>query len=171
LRPTQADLIDCVVASLDTYITPELQGSMARSQMLTVRYLLEQLRRRVVHETEALAESAADMRETLDRVRGLLADGPDPPPGLARIAGDVSARLAAAAPPEGPALGPLGWEPPTAQLREAVDDVLRALEAAEAGDGPAGVVAQARTALHECIARQLEREARWLVMDYTAPRR
>jgi hypothetical protein len=169
MTPTQADLIDCVIASLDTHIAPELQGSMARSQVLTIRYLLEQLRLRVVHETDALAESVADMRETLGWVRGLLTESPDTCPALALMADNIGARLAADA-PRGPVLGPLGWEPRSAQLRAAIDDVLCALGPADAGaDSAAG--AQARTAIHECIARQLEREARWMVMDYTAPRR
>jgi hypothetical protein len=171
MRPTQADLIDCVIASLDTHIAPDLQGSMARSQMLTIRYLLEQLRLRVVHETDALAESVADMRGTLDRVRGLLSSSPDTRPALGCIADDIGARLAADTPADGSALGPLGWEPRSAQLREAIDDVLRALGAADAWVDSADAVAQARTAIHECIVRQLEREARWMVMDYTAPRR
>jgi hypothetical protein len=171
MRPTQADVIDCVIASLDTHIAPELRGSMARSQLLTVRYLLEQLRLRVRHETEALAESVADMRKTLDGVRSLLASDPDTRAMLAFAADDIGVRLAADAGPGGSALGPLAWEPRSAQLREAIDDVLRALEEVDAGSGPAAPVAQARTAIHECLARQLEREARWMVMDYTAPRR
>jgi hypothetical protein len=137
-----------------------------------VRYLLEQLRLRVEHETDALAESVADMRETLDRVRRLFTGGAlDTHPKIARIAGGISARLATDARSIGPALGPLAWEPRSTQLREGIDDVLRALDAADAGTETADVVARARAAIHGYIARQLEREARWMVMDYAAPRR
>jgi hypothetical protein len=55
MQPTQVQVIQCIVASLDEHNAPELTGSMAKSQLLTIEYLLDQLRLRVVHEAESLA--------------------------------------------------------------------------------------------------------------------
>ena len=78
-----------------------------------------------MHETDALAESVADMRETLDLVRNLLAGVREEHPALARIGDGIGARLATDARTDGSALGPLAWEPRSTQLRDGIDDVLR----------------------------------------------
>src|SRR5437870_2601653 len=101
-----------------------------------------------MHETDALAESVADMRETLDLVRNLLAGVREEHPALARIGDGIGARLATDARTDGSALGPLAWEPRSTQLRDGIDDVLRALDAADATASPDEVRTQARAAIH-----------------------
>src|SRR5262245_32855047 len=117
MKPTQVDLIRCVEASLDEHIAPNLTGAMAQSQLLTIRYLLDQVRLRVEYEPEALASFEADARETLREVRALGVDA------LSDLTPDIEGVLADE--PAGPALAAL--EHRTTVLRRCIDQALRAL--------------------------------------------
>jgi hypothetical protein len=131
---------------------------MAQSQLLTIRYLLDQVRLRVEYEPEALASFEADARATLSHVRTLGVDA------LSDLTPDIEGILADE--PAGPALAAL--EHRTTVLRDCIDRALRALGEADPADRP---TAQARLLLHECVARQLDREAAWLRTGYPHPRR
>jgi hypothetical protein len=160
MKPTQVDLIRCIEASLEEHIAANLTGAMAQSQLLTIRYLLDQARLRVEHEPEALMSFEADARETLGQICTLRVDA------LSDLQREIRDLLATDVPsdPAGRALAALEYR--TTRLREYLDRALRDL--GEAGSADRGA---ARLLLHECIGRQLDREAAWLHTGYPQPRR
>lgn len=165
MNPTQAELIRCVEASLDEHVAPQLRDEMARSQLLTIRYLLDQLRLRVEFEAPALAEYELDARQTLKQVRSLLAGSADP--AVSALVARID-RLLTGPVPTGPAAyAAASLESRTRELRGHLDDAVRALGL---GSDQAPAV-EARRLLHACLARHLDREARWLSAGYGAPRR
>jgi hypothetical protein len=169
---SQADLIDCITASLDTHVAPAVQDPMARSQLLTIRYLLAQLRMRTLHETDALAESLVDLHETLERVRNHLRRlEPAVYPTMAGFAEEISGSLASGPPRAQADVGVIGLAKRVADLRDGLDAAARQLgHVAEGGELPDEAVRASRL-INASVLRQLEREARWMVSDYSAPRR
>lgn len=172
MQPTQVQLIDCVAASLEQYVEPELQGPMAQSQLLTVKYLLHQLRLRVLHESEALADYVQDLRRTLADVRDACAGGAAAPtPSLERLAAAIDRSLAADAGAPDETAGPVALGVRTDALRTCLDDALRSLDGGAVEPGATIEAEAALGLIAGCITRHFEREARWLVSDYSAPRR
>jgi hypothetical protein len=162
MKPTQVDLIRCVEASLAEHIAPNVRGAMAQSQLLTIQYLLDQVRLRVEHEPEALASFELDARQTLRHIDDLGVDA------LSDLTLRIRDVLAAEVPVGAAGLTLAALDDRTAQLRECLDQAVRALGEADPTDRPA---AQALELARECVARQLDREAAWLRTGYARPRR
>lgn len=166
MRPTQSDLLDCITASLEQYIAPEVTGAMAGSQLLTIQYLLHQLGLRVQHEAPALAAFELDAREALGAVKDRLRE-----PGWARVNGVLDDALTGAVPSGPQAYAAASLEERTTRLRVCLDDVLKALGSAAGDDSEDAAAVEARQILLRCVGRQLDREAMWLQSGYSAPRR
>ena len=129
MRPTSRELIESIIAAIDTTILPAVEEKQAASSLRAARTLLEHLAVRVETEPEVLA---ADNQDAAAVLAGL---------------GDV--------PDAGEGGGVLALRARNAALQSAIDQRLRAMPIA-GRESPAQ--AEVRRVLRDYLARRLARE-------------
>lgn len=173
MRPTQAELLESVSRTIDEYIAPEVTSEMARSLLLTIRYLLHQTGCRVSSEAEGSWEQAVHLRATLERVAAFLAptNGGADRGGRDPLAAEVAEALERTSrpPDEYPSLALLTEE--TTELRRILDVVIRELDSRARRGTERDRYDRIRSDIRDCLRHQLETEERWMMRGYAFDRR
>ena len=148
---------------------PELDDPYAISVGHTIVNLLRHVALRVELEPPALFAGNEELRQVLREVAEYAESAPSAT--LADVPNDVARALEATA--DGacgyPSLSKLVEDAIT--LRWSLDRSIRALQGAEGELGHTDGYAEVRRRIRECIARQLEREATWIVPAFAGIRR
>lgn len=169
VHPRTDELVDSIRWSLEAFVLPDLTDEYAISVAHTIRNLLQHVSLRIKLEGPALDAHRRDLRAVLARIAELAAASSAE--GLAHVPGEVDAVLATDGPDDHPPAGVVELGEKVVALRRALDRSLRALQAVEPELGSDEGYRAVRTAIRECLARQLEREEAWIVPAFTGRRR
>lgn len=167
MRPRADEVLESVAATIREHIAPEVTTDFARSLLLTIDYLLDQTRLRIVHEGPALQAGIADVRAVLAAAGAFARTRHD----LADVINTVGAALAVEDQPDGAYRTLASLNDEHARLRAALDVVLGALSAHDpelAGDPS---YTDVRDRIRSCLQTQLQREAAWIMTGDLGQRR
>lgn len=169
LRPRTDEIVNSVLWSFEELVVPELEDPYAVSVAHTIVNLLRHVALRVELEPPALFAGNQELRALLGEVAAYARAS-----GSSRLAGippDVQEALDASADGASgyPSASRLADDATT--LRWALDRSIRALQDARADLGGTDGYAEVRRRIREVIARQLEREATWVVPAFSGVRR
>ncbi len=169
VHPRTDELVDSIRWSLEAFVLPDLTDEYAISVAHTIRNLLQHVSLRIRLEGPALDEHRRDLRAVLGQIRDLASQSTSP--ALADLPGQVDAALDADGPDDHPPAGVVELGEKVLELRWALDRALRVLQSAEPELGSDERYRAVRTAIRECLARQLEREDAWITPGFTGRRR
>lgn len=167
IHPSATDILKTVDAAIEAKVIPSLKDLDGRSAVATIRHLLRLVRVRIEEEGQILTDDVAALRKLLPIVAAYLNSVDE------AEAERVEAALEAATPKAGgyPSLDRLAAE--AGQLREAVYQALKRLQAMRDSHGNESGYRATRAAIRDYIVWQNEQERKLIAPAFygQGPRR
>ena len=169
VHPRTDELVDSIRWSFEAFVMPDLTDEYAISVAHTIRNLLQHVSLRIQLEGPALDEHRRELRSVLSDIREFAEVSQCA--ALADVPGRVNAALEADGPDAVPPPGVVDLGEKVVALRWALDGALRSLQAAKGELGGDERYVAVRSAIRDCLGRQLEREAAWITPAFSGRRR